>query len=160
MFQLIFVHSNSGIFLFATASKVVLGPTQPLPNHWVPGAPSSRVKRPGREADRSHPSSAEVKNAWRYYTSTPQYVFMAWCLVKHRDNFTFTILRLAIVNFNMEAALTSETSVCYHKISQPWKPQNLASGWFSQYSDWLPAARPGFDSRERHRCSSSAPRPN
>jgi hypothetical protein len=21
----------------------------------------------------------------------PQYVFMAWCLVKHRDNFTFTI---------------------------------------------------------------------
>jgi hypothetical protein len=22
----------------------------------------------------------------------PQYVFMAWCLVKHRDNFTFTFL--------------------------------------------------------------------
>jgi hypothetical protein len=36
------------------------------------------------------PSSAEVKNAWSY-TSTPQYVFMAWCLVKHRDNFTFTL---------------------------------------------------------------------
>jgi hypothetical protein len=35
------------------------------------------------------PSSAEIKNAWSY-TSTPQYVFMAWCLVKHRDNFTFT----------------------------------------------------------------------
>jgi hypothetical protein len=35
------------------------------------------------------PSSAEVKNAWSY-TSIPQYVFMAWCLVKHRDNFTFT----------------------------------------------------------------------
>jgi hypothetical protein len=29
------------------------------------------------------------KNAWSY-TSTPQYIFMAWCLVKHRDNFTFT----------------------------------------------------------------------
>jgi hypothetical protein len=29
------------------------------------------------------------KNAWSY-TSTPQYAFMAWCLVKHRDNFTFT----------------------------------------------------------------------
>jgi hypothetical protein len=25
------------------------------------------------------------------YTSTPQYVFMAWFLVKHRDNFTFTL---------------------------------------------------------------------
>jgi hypothetical protein len=24
------------------------------------------------------------------YTSTPQHVFMAWCLAKHRDNFTFT----------------------------------------------------------------------
>jgi hypothetical protein len=25
----------------------------------------------------------------RSYTSTPQYEFTAWCLVKHRDNFTF-----------------------------------------------------------------------
>jgi hypothetical protein len=23
----------------------------------------------------------------------PQYVFIAWCLVKHRDNFTFTFTR-------------------------------------------------------------------
>jgi len=34
------------------------------------------------------PSSAELKNAWRY-TSTTQYFFMAWCLIKHKD-FTFT----------------------------------------------------------------------
>jgi hypothetical protein len=34
------------------------------------------------------PSSAEVKNAWSY-TSTPKYVFMAWCFVDLRDNFTF-----------------------------------------------------------------------
>jgi hypothetical protein len=33
------------------------------------GALSLRVKRPGREADHSPPSSAEVKNAWSY-TST------------------------------------------------------------------------------------------
>jgi hypothetical protein len=45
------------------------------------------VKRPGREADHSPPSSAEVKNAWSY-TSTPQFVFIAWCLVKHRHKFT------------------------------------------------------------------------
>jgi hypothetical protein len=69
-------------------SRTALGPTQP-PIQWVPGAPSLGVKRPGREADPSPQSSAEVKNAWRY-TSTSQYVFMAWCLVKHRDNFTFT----------------------------------------------------------------------
>jgi hypothetical protein len=42
------------------------------------------VKRPEREADHSL-SSAELKNA-RSYTSTPKYVLMAWCLVKHRDN--------------------------------------------------------------------------
>jgi hypothetical protein len=47
------------------------------------------VKQPGREADHSLPSSAEVKNAWRY-ASTSEYVFETWCLVKHSDIFTFT----------------------------------------------------------------------
>jgi hypothetical protein len=42
---------------------------QPL-IEWVPGALSLGLKQPGREADHSPPSSAEVKNAWRY-TSTP-----------------------------------------------------------------------------------------
>jgi hypothetical protein len=45
------------------------------------------VKRPGREADHSPQSSAEVKECVELY---PQYAFMAWCLVKHRDKFTFT----------------------------------------------------------------------
>jgi hypothetical protein len=76
------------IFLFTTASRTALGPTQP-PIQWVSGALSLGVKRSGHEADHSPPSSAEVKNSWSY-TSTPQYVFMAWCLLKHRDNFTFT----------------------------------------------------------------------
>jgi hypothetical protein len=77
-----------GIFLFTIASRTALGPTQP-PTQWVPGAFSLGVKRPGREADHSPPSSAEVKNAWSY-TSAPQYAFMALWLVKHRENFTFT----------------------------------------------------------------------
>jgi hypothetical protein len=51
------------------------------PIQWVPGAIFLGVKWPGREDDHSPPSSAEVKNAWSY-TSTPQYAFMAWCLVK------------------------------------------------------------------------------
>jgi hypothetical protein len=42
--------------------------------------------RTGDKAAR--PSSAEVKNAWSY-TSTPQYVFAVWYLVKHRDNYAF-----------------------------------------------------------------------
>jgi hypothetical protein len=53
----------------------------------IPGALYLGVKRPGREADHSPPRS---NNAWSY-TSTPQYAFMAWCLVKHRNNFTFTL---------------------------------------------------------------------
>jgi hypothetical protein len=49
-----------GIFLFTAASRTALRPTQP-PIQWVPGALSMGVKRQGREADHSPPSSAEVK---------------------------------------------------------------------------------------------------
>jgi hypothetical protein len=49
-----------GIFLFNTASRTALGPTQPT-IQWVPGALSLEIKRLGREADHSPPSSAEVK---------------------------------------------------------------------------------------------------
>jgi hypothetical protein len=48
--------------------------------------------RPGREADHSSPTSAEVKKKG-IYTSTPPYA--SWCsvyLIKHRDNFTFFYL--------------------------------------------------------------------
>jgi hypothetical protein len=58
-----------GIFLFTTASRMALGPTQP-PIQWVPGALSLGVKQPEREVDHSPPCSAEVKNAWSY-TSIP-----------------------------------------------------------------------------------------
>jgi hypothetical protein len=58
-----------GNFLFNSVSRTALGPTQP-PIQWIPGALSLGVKRPGREADHSRPSSVEVKNAWSY-TCTP-----------------------------------------------------------------------------------------
>jgi len=45
-------------------------PTQP-PIPWVKGALSLGVKRLGREANRSLPSSAEVKNAWSYTSTLP-----------------------------------------------------------------------------------------
>jgi hypothetical protein len=47
-------------FLFTTASRTALGPTQP-PIQWVPGFLSLGVKRPGSEADHSPPSSAEIE---------------------------------------------------------------------------------------------------
>jgi len=40
----------------------------------------SWVKRPGREADNSPPSNADVKNAWSYTSITP-YIFIALCLI-------------------------------------------------------------------------------
>jgi hypothetical protein len=73
-------YCNYWTSLFTTASRTALGPTQ-LPIQWVPWVLSLGVKRPGRKADHSLPSSDEVKNA-RSYTSTPQYAFMAWCSVK------------------------------------------------------------------------------
>jgi hypothetical protein len=73
------IHSN----VCFTASRPALGPIQP-PIKWVPV-----IKRPEREADHSPPSTAEVKNEWSC-SSTPPYAFVAWCSVKHRDNFTCT----------------------------------------------------------------------
>jgi hypothetical protein len=49
-----------GIFLFTTASRADLGPTQP-PIQWVTGDLSLGLKRSGREANLSPPSSAEIE---------------------------------------------------------------------------------------------------
>jgi len=76
-----------GIFLFTTASRPALGPTQP-PIQYVPGALSLGVKRPGREVDHLPPSNDEIKNAWSYTSIFPEHVFTGWCIIKHID-FTF-----------------------------------------------------------------------
>jgi hypothetical protein len=55
---------GQGNFLFATASRLALSHTQP-PRQSVPG-----VKWPGREADHSPPSSAEIMNAWSYISTS------------------------------------------------------------------------------------------
>jgi hypothetical protein len=60
-------------FLFSTSSRPALRFTQP-PIQWVPGALG--VKRPGREADHSPSTIAEVKKMW-IYTSTSPYAFLA-----------------------------------------------------------------------------------
>jgi hypothetical protein len=63
------------------------GPSNLLFNgYW--GLFPRRVELSEREADHSTPPSAEVKKIW-IYTSTPSHVFMAQCLVTHRDNFCF-----------------------------------------------------------------------
>jgi hypothetical protein len=59
---------------------------------------SLEVNRPGRGADDSPPSSTEAKNA--RVNLDPQYVFRAWCLVKHRDNFIVFQYLLDSVQFS------------------------------------------------------------
>jgi hypothetical protein len=49
-------------FLFPRRPDRLWGPTQ-LSTQWVAENLSPRVKRPGREADHSPPSSAKVKNS-------------------------------------------------------------------------------------------------
>jgi hypothetical protein len=81
-------------FCFATESRPTLRPAQ-SPIQQVPGDLSPGITGPGSAADNSPPSSAEIKNVWSCI-SAPQYVpklsngyvFVAWCLVKLRDNFT------------------------------------------------------------------------
>jgi hypothetical protein len=99
------VPQELGIFLFTTASRPALEPTQP-PIQWV--------KRTRREADHLPPSNAEVKNA-RSYTFTPQYAFMTWysereiSRVSRTCNFLFSSLDLSTLM--MEAVCSSKTSV-------------------------------------------------
>jgi hypothetical protein len=62
-------------YVFGNAYKLALGPIQPH-IQWVPETLSPGENRPGREAERSPPSTAEVKNAWSY-TSTHPYTFIA-----------------------------------------------------------------------------------
>jgi hypothetical protein len=50
--------------------RLALGPTHP-PIQWVPGALSLGVNRPGREADHSSPTSAEVKKNVDLYIHFP-----------------------------------------------------------------------------------------
>jgi hypothetical protein len=65
-------------FLFFKSCRPALGSTQP-PIQLVTAALSPEIKRPGREADHSLSTSAEVKKMW-IYKSTPPYAFMAQCL--------------------------------------------------------------------------------
>jgi len=65
-------HDFQNLFLLHTTFRPNLWPTQP-PNQRIPGTLSLVLKRPGREADHSPPSSVKM-NAWSY-TSSP------WVLV-------------------------------------------------------------------------------
>jgi hypothetical protein len=81
---------NYGIFFSPPRSDQLYCPPSLISNgYW---GLFSGIKRPKHEADNSHPSTVEVKNAWSY-NSIPPYVFMKWSIIKQRDKFTFTLER-------------------------------------------------------------------
>jgi hypothetical protein len=49
------------------------------------------------KADHPPLSSAEVKRMSEAIPPLHQYSFMAWCLVKHRDNFTVVVVVVVVV---------------------------------------------------------------
>jgi hypothetical protein len=84
-----------GIFLFTTASRQALGPTQP-PMQWGPEALSLGTKRPGREADHSPPSSAEIKECVELYLHSPNKPSWRGAQLKHRNNFTVVKIQVEV----------------------------------------------------------------
>jgi hypothetical protein len=113
--------------LNTTASRTALGPTQP-PIQWVPGALSLVVKRPGREADHSPPSSAEVKVCVELYFHSPNTPSWRCVQLKHRDNFTFyTVMSPFYQHVVFYSVYTSSTTVksvsCF--------PSHETPAWFS-----------------------------
>jgi hypothetical protein len=74
-------------FLFSTLSRPALGLTQ-APSQWVPGTLPPGVERPGREADHSPPTNAEVKNGRATIAFTHTSTWYSVQLIKLTDNFT------------------------------------------------------------------------
>jgi hypothetical protein len=73
------------MFLYSTASRSVLGPTQP-PVRGVLGAVSLGLKRPERGPNHSPPYSAEVKNSGAINPLPHMSLLRSAQLIKPRDN--------------------------------------------------------------------------
>jgi hypothetical protein len=121
--------SGTCLFLFATASRPALGAYSASYPMGTMGL-FTGVERPGRRPDHSFPSSAEVKNAWSY-TSTPQYVFMYWLLIKHKIRFRAwylvkrrDIFAFYIYSWRIELVMTERTTLMGQSICcLSWHPK-------------------------------------
>jgi hypothetical protein len=94
------------MFLSAIASRPAPLPTQP-PIQCVPGAPSPEIKRQGREADNSLPSSAEVKNGGAI-PPLPIYIYgiVLNYIIKYTNNFTLPSRHLLTKKLNYYPSTT------------------------------------------------------
>jgi hypothetical protein len=76
--------SHAGNIFFVTVATSALGPTQPPASYPM----DTGVKQPAGDDKHSSPSTAEVKNAWSF-SSTTLYVCKAWCYFTLPAPFTF-----------------------------------------------------------------------
>jgi hypothetical protein len=109
---------------------MALGPTQP-PIQWVPEALSLGVKRPEREADHSHPSSAEVKEWVELYPHSPSTLSWRAAQLKHRDNFILTLWTWwrTLVSFMLTGCMLGHQNPLWSEVcSDAWwlfRPRSL-----------------------------------
>jgi hypothetical protein len=103
------------IFLFTTASRPALEPTQP-PIQWVPETFFLRIKRPVREADHSPPSSTEVKECVELYFHSPNMPSWGGAQLKHRDNFTLIFIRIYHQEQNQDGVMAFLLRADYPKL--------------------------------------------
>jgi hypothetical protein len=82
------------------------------------GDESSFTRQLRYEADKSPPSSADVKNEWSC-TSDSSYVFTEWSLSKHGDNFTFFL-----VSITLKISMFIRMHVYMHAVNLPLSESN------------------------------------
>jgi hypothetical protein len=92
-------------FLFATASRAEVRPTQP-PIQWESG-----VQRPGVKLT-THLHL--VPTLWMHGATTPvpQYIFKAWCLIKHKENYLPFYIHTGLCNTDDGQRLSKS----FHKV--------------------------------------------
>jgi len=104
---------SENLIIFGTG----IFPSTPRPDRlWGPptyqmdaGSPFLGVKRPGVKLTTHIHLVLRLKHVELYLH--PSYVFMAWCLVKHRDNFTFTLPVNGLNNMNVNFMNVSFTNI-------------------------------------------------
>jgi hypothetical protein len=118
-----------GIFLFTTASRTALGSMRP-PIQWVPGALSLGVKRLGREADHSPPSSTKVKEWVELYLHSPNTPSWSGAQLSTWTTFSLPLLlhkRYCIVTF----ILSCSTYIQNNTIPTSWYYIHLTTNKFN-----------------------------
>jgi hypothetical protein len=80
-------------FIFTTATRPTLASLRPIQYTSRGSFPGGYVR--GLETEYSTPPGVRTKNARCYNTSSPQ-LFTEWCLITHRDNFTFPLYSIYV----------------------------------------------------------------